>query len=501
MRLGTLPIINSLAMLIFVSAAAFGQSFQPAGLKCLINQLSARHRSLRIECLIANPPYGKTSLQFVDQFAGVNRLSERIRSLKIYDKQGVSLPLEIRGNGVFSFENSMPGTDISFSYEMHLARALDPSQYALVSSIGSDAAVLMLSDLLPGLCAVERQCTQSGNAVDLKIDAPENWQIATSEDSEGDSFRISDLSRAIFFIGKLRTKTVRIGAINLSVGIAGEINFSDEEIFLLAEAIAREQALMIGGRENGTFMLAIAPYPLPLTGLRSSAVTIGRTAVLLFNPNNNAQQSLKHFRRHLAHEMFHFYLPNAFNIRENFDWFWEGFTRYIALLTLARLGMVDLNEYLEAVSAEYETYLYNPARQQFSLIEASPEKFSSSASYDLVYHKGMFVAALYDLELRWQSSGQSSVLDVVKKLYGDFAGNDIKVGNKEVLEFLEKQGSFSITIKNDIRGIDEISLAKRVKHYGLIVEQSALTGGRLRLKAGGKLNSRQRKFLDALTAR
>src|SRR6185436_17150980 len=123
---------------------------------------------------------------------------------------------------------------------------------------------------------------------------------------------------------------------------------------------AREQAVIIGGKEHGDFLVTLAPFPQPLTGLRSSAVTIDHTVVLVLNPNNNVSQSLKHYRRHLAHEMFHFYLPNAFHIRENFDWFWEGFTRYVALATLLEGRLITISEYLDALQNEDEAYGVNP---------------------------------------------------------------------------------------------------------------------------------------------
>ena len=47
--------------------------------------------------------------------------------------------------------------------------------------------------------------------------------------------------------------------------------------------------------------------------------------------------------------MFHFYLPNAFVIRDNFDWFWEGFTRYVGLLSLLEAGVIRVDDYLDVL--------------------------------------------------------------------------------------------------------------------------------------------------------
>lgn len=497
MKFSLKPLIKISALFVLLVCPAVSQTIQPK-LDCHINQISTSNRSATITCSAANLPAGKTALQFTDQFAGVDQLSDRIHALKVSTSINSTLPLELRGNGLFLFAaNSGLAT---ISYEMRLARAFDPAQHALVSSIGSEAAVLMIGDLLPRICAESETC-EAPNPNTLKLSVPKDWQIATTERQRDGVYELADTSKAVFFLAGFRQRTAKLGDMNLRTAVAGQWNFSDEEIFSLAEAIAREQAAMIASREQGEFLILVSPFPQPLTGLRSSAVTIGRTVVLLLNPNGDSIQTVKHFRRHLAHEMFHFYLPNAFRIRENFDWFWEGFTRYLALMTLARLNLLTLDEYLDAVSSEYEAYLFNPSRAQMSLITASPDKFSSAASYDLVYRKGMLVAALYDLELRWQSRGKFDLTAVMKNLYKEFASTGREVGNQEVLNELGKLGDFTALIRNDMEGTKEIDLAERVKPYGFKIEQSATTRGRQRLRAAVKLNQRQQTMLSGLTGK
>jgi predicted metalloprotease with PDZ domain len=209
---------------------------------------------------------------------------------------------------------------------------------------------------------------------------------------------------------------------------------------------------------------------------------------------------MAHYRRHLAHEMFHFYLPNAFRVRENFDWFWEGFTRYVALVTLARLGQIGLQDYLDAIGTEYEAYWFNPARGQVSLLAASPEKFASAANYDLVYRKGMLVAALYDLDLRWQSKGKINLIDVIRALYRGYAIPGREIGNREVLDEMRRAGDFSRLIRDGIENAREIDLNAQINRYGLMLEWSATGRGKARLKTAIKLSSRQQSLLSELVA-
>lgn len=492
-------LLRSLLFAATLAVSVFGQGpASPAAepITCHIQQISPAQRRLNINCLLAASPAPRAVLRFVDQFAGVANLSERVRALKVKDAAGAALPLELRGGGLYVFSAS--NQPVTINYEMHLAQALDPGQQALVSSLGAEAAVLLPADLLPRVCANEEECEAALPRARLRITAPNAWQVVTTEILRGDHFELTEATRAVFFVARLRERTIKLGALNLRVALAGTWDFADEQIFDAATIIAREQDAMIGGAETGDFLLALAPFPQPLTGLRSSAVTTGKSAVLLLNAGNNPAQTFAHYRRHVAHELFHFYLPNAFRVRENFDWFWEGFTRYTALLTLLRLRLLNLQEYLDAVNAEYEAYLFNPLRAESSLIAASPEKFASVASYELVYRKGMLVAALYDLELRWQSKGKLSVVDVMRNLYRDYARRGRAVGNAEVLGELGKLTRFTRLIRDDIEGTRAIDLLARVKPYGLVLATGQATRGRGRLSPAPKMSARQRQFFSQL---
>ncbi|HMY73739.1 MAG TPA: hypothetical protein PLQ88_18115, partial [Blastocatellia bacterium] len=130
------PVV-ALAILFFaLGFNVFGQIPRP---DCRISQISTANHSLEVHCTISGLPAGKMRMQFTDDFAGVDRLSERLRAVNVTDERGGTLPLEIRGNGLYLFDgDSRP---LRLTYEMRLARAFDPSQFALVSGIGTETAV------------------------------------------------------------------------------------------------------------------------------------------------------------------------------------------------------------------------------------------------------------------------------------------------------------------------------------------------------------------------
>lgn len=487
---------NNSRWLFILFLLGFSSPVPASTLSCEISSFAPAERSFKVGCTVRNvPATGKIELRFLDRFAGIERMSDRIAGLQIKDATGQRLLPEILGNGGYRFA---PGNSaqITFEYEMRLARvmgaSLDPGRYALTSSLGPHAGFLLLSDVLPSICSVnEPMC--AWQSVRLKLHLPDEWQVATTEPESSQIFEVAEINRAIFFVGNLHTHTVQVEQMRIQVAVAEGTNLSTTQIIALAEAIARKQAAFIGSREQGNYLITLAPFPVPLTGLRSSALTRGRSVVMMLNPEPDAQRTWAVYQKHLAHEMFHLYLPEAFQARENFDWFWEGFTRYVALLTLNQLRLLSGREYLDEIGFEFEAYKTNPLRDRISLLAVSQGKFANAASYELLYRKGTLVAALYDLELRVQSDGKKTVLDIMRELYATYRQRDI--GNQEVLAALKKGGKFESFLRDYIEGTREIDLEDRVKSFGLKVENA---GGHPRLLAAKKLSGKQTAWLAAL---
>ena len=451
---------------------------------CRIFNVSVLDRAFDVACQI--PARERVRLFFKEEYAGIEKLNERVFSPRVRDSNGQSITLELRGGGQYALDaRNRPGP-VEFSYRVRLNGPLEPGQYALASSMGPEAAILYLADLVPRI-SEESTSEQPYSLSKVTIEAPEGWNISSLERGDGQTFEVSDHALATFFLGKLRKQP--------NTAIAGTWGFDDDRVVQLSKTIAQRQAAMMNVTLADNFLIALAPFPLPLTGLRSAGLARGRTVVLMLNQGNDALRTRAHFERHLAHEMFHFYLPNAFVIRDNFDWFWEGFTRYVGLLSLLEAGVIRVDDYLDVLLAEYDAYRVNPQRNSISLVSASPEKFASAANYEIVYRKGLLVAALYDLELRWQSRGKNRLSQVIANLYRDYALTRREVGNREVLDALKRAGNFSQQIANDIEGVSEIDLLARLEVYGIVMDRS-VSQGRARLVISPRLSDRQRELLS-----
>jgi predicted metalloprotease with PDZ domain len=502
----TRSVLRALGLVLLLSfqLTAFGQE-RASSLACRIFNISPASRSLEVACTASGLSGPKVEIRFLDSFAGIERMSDRIFKPRVRDSAGAPLQLEIRGGGLYSFNLPASGGAISLSYEIHFSNALEPAQYALASNLGSEGGHLMVTDLIPRLCPPGGSTAACGNTLRLRVEAPSGWKLATLATMVGrnsDWFEITDRESAVIFLGQFRERVIKVtdksgGSIRLA--IAGLWPFTDQQVEELVGAIARDQAQQMQGTEAGDFLVTLAPFPIPMTGRRSSGLARGHSIILLFNPGSDPKLALKHYERHLAHEMFHFYLPNAFRVREDFDWFWEGFTRYFALTTLLRTHQLEAKDYLEALEEEYAAYSANGKRGELSLIVAAPDRFGNPESYEIVYRKGMLVAALYDLELRWQSKGKHSLSDVMRALYQNYGRRQREVGNKEVIAELLRQGNFKLFVRDYIEGTREIELASTVAAYGFVVDPGTTPRSRPQLVVAPKLSDHQRELIDGLS--
>ena len=481
----------------FLALLFFAPAVSAASLYCQITPQFQTERSYKISCMAANLPAAqKVELRFLDQFAGSTQLSDRVSGLRIKDIDNVKLLPELYGGGVFRMKTRADG-NLAFEYEIKPARimgaAADPGKYALLSSLNENYGTILLADILPELCSVNaNNC--SPPAVRLKFILPANWEVATTEGESYGSYESATPARAVFFIGKLRKKIVNIGGTNLEIALAGDWRLSDMQLALTTATLAQEQSKFMRATPRGNHLVTLMPFPIPLTGLRSAALTRGQSVVMMLNPDNDAPSTLKLYQRLLAHEMFHFYVPEAFQIRENFDWFWEGFARYIGLLTMNRLGWLSRQELWQEMQNEFDYYRINLLRDAVSLINASPEKFADAASYNLIYHKGTLVAWLYDLETRRQSEGHKNITDAVVELYKNYAHTNSPIGNREVLATLRNAGKFDSFIQKYIEGTASIDLTDVLKPMGL---SSEMNSGRTRITVSKQLSSAQKKILNS----
>lgn len=107
----------------------------------------------------------------------------------------------------------------------------------------------------------------------------------------------------------------------------------------------------------------------------------------------------------VAHEAFHLWNGHALvpspDRAESTRWFMEGVTQYVALKTVRRLGLLELDDALDELARSAAAYLHNPAVR-----EGRASRFERRR---LPYDRGLLLALAFDAVLAKESGDQIGI--------------------------------------------------------------------------------------------
>lgn len=421
---------------------------------------------------------------FMQDYADISNLAERIEDFQAFDNKGEKLEIKKLNAGEY-FANIKPST---FKYQVNLTPSKKITDSAHISWLTQNQGILMLADLLPQM--------QSEN-VFVDFDLPQDFKIAHSypllESFESKEFELDD---AVFLVGRnWREKELKFSEKNqdkkVRLAIAGEWQFSDEEMLEMTKSIFEEYQKIFGEIPNSNSQIILSPFPQEITNFdRWRAETRGSTVTIISGVFPYKSQALQRLHEQLRHEIFHLWMPNSLSLSGNYDWFYEGFTIYHALKTGVILNQIRFEDFLNTLAKAYDL----SEGQTSSLIEASIKRWSGGGNF--VYAKGLVVAFLCDTAILQASKGKRSLKDVFREIYQMHnKKNQIQDGNSAIISILSSFPELNTIIENYLKGNSKISWENDLKLFG--IEQTKSNFG-IELKVSDKLNGRQKDLLDKL---
>jgi len=464
--------------LAILSAAAF--------LFCLsVTPASGQSSGSKVVVTIRTPPEVFVSIElatptnswsFRNSYAGALGLGDRIRGFQA-NESGTSLSVKNLAAGEFRLASAV--TRVSYAINIATRSTADLPH---ISWLTNDAGMLLLADLLPDLPEIKR-----GVAIDF--DLPEGWQVCSPISPVERGFLVSEPDKAVFMIGRdLRVSSKRDNGNELRLVTQGERRFSDKEVLSDGLKVLHDYERLTSLKLRFTPTIFIAPFHM--SGSNWKAETRGSTTMLLLN----SEASWKNWRNHLAiiftHELFHLWVPNSLQLSGDYDWFFEGFTSYIALQEALKLKLIRFQEYLNTLGRVYDSYL--SVSDDKSLLEASESRWTSSSS--AVYDKGMLVAFVYDLLLRRESAGASSLADRYRGLFAKFVDEPADA-NEVIIQTLTSSPATSEFSKTYIESVNRVELERMLPPLGIEVNK---TSSQTVLQVSKVLRDDQKKFLRTL---
>jgi predicted metalloprotease with PDZ domain len=156
-----------------------------------------------------------------------------------------------------------------------------------------------------------------------------------------------------------------------------------------------------------------------------------------------------------------------------------------------QLGYLTFQDYLDSLARAYDNYVAQQERDNFSLVEASARRWGGESG--LIYHKGMLVAALYDLKVRHSSRGKRSLDDVYRSLFRQHQKSTARrEGNTAVIDALDRVAGENEFSKQYIKTASRLDLVTALETFGLKVRRD---GARTQITISSSLSRAQSDLL------
>jgi hypothetical protein len=422
---------------------------------------------------------------FENSYAGIVGLGQRIKGFRLSSEDKQSIPVREAATG--EYQSDIEATN--FSYEVLLNFPSNPAHASHISWLSDRTGILMLHDLLP------REDKRLKTAISFHL--PQNWSISTSEPKlNRDEYQIRDIDRSIFYVGEnLREAYRRIDNLDLIFATNGDWAFKDDEALDIASRIVEKYRKDLRSLPSSVpIVLMMVQYPETGNVVQWSAETRGGTVLFLSKREPSRLAALSKAGVIWAHELFHVWVPNSLKFKGEYDWFYEGFTLYKALLTALEFEWLTFQDYLNAIGRAFDAYKAIENRDSLSLVEASRRRWTDSGT--LIYHKGLLVAFLYDLTLRHQTKGRLSLENVYRELFQRYGSSkEEQDGNSAVLGVLNSIGKMAPFTERFIEKRVEIDLEREIAEFGLLLSKG---GVRTHLTVVDSLDKTQQDILRKL---
>lgn len=344
-----------------------------------------------------------------------NGQASLIANLKVTDDDGK--PLDVQDLGGGDFKLSASGR-IHVRYRVQLSH----DQYrwpAGMEEVGyrTDEGVMLTGYAL--FLADGSDAIQGPITVDFAL--PKGWRALTPWTStNGDPMHFTVASRRellsnALFLGTSQTETIEAGGVELTLVLGKRYQPSRQRFVDLLRTQLTSYAGLFGGKPLSTrYLIIINQHESGDGGAFASSFS------QFIQGDADARNEVV-WGYVMAHELLHFW--NGLSLvpadyRE--EWFKEGATDYLTIMTLARNGLIDETLLFKRLENVPRRYLMARMLQglKISVREAGKDKQPNRL---LVYGGGSLAALALDLELRKRSNDHIGFPDLLRALYAEFA--------------------------------------------------------------------------------
>ncbi len=328
------------------------------------------------------------------------------------------------------------------------------------------------------------------NPVEVHIEAPEAWRIASGLDFKADDSRTlvarnyDVLVDSPIEIGLHDVIRFQAGGKPHELVIWGEAKYDEDQLIQDFTKIVEAQREIFGELpyQRYVFLLHVGK------GAGGGTEHLNSTIMQTSRRSLEDAKSYSRFLGLVSHEFFHTW--NVKQLRpagihpydyqsENYTkllWVCEGATSYYDDLTLVRTGLIKPKKYLQIISEAINRYRDRPGRLVQSLEDSSfdvwikfgpsPDDVNSEVSF---YSKGALVSLLLDLETRRVTHGVATFDAVMRRMYERFPLTGPGYTPQDLINTVNEISEVDLTafFERYVRGTEELDFESALETVGL----------------------------------
>ncbi|WP_445385516.1 M61 family metallopeptidase [Robiginitalea sp. IMCC44478] len=425
----------------------------------------------------------KASLQLQDSLLYMSpygpmpeRWPDYVRNLTVTNTEGMPLPFFQSGSG-WILKETVAGQQVHLTYEMVL-------EHEEISWPGGIDGVAYKRDW--GIMASGRSLFlmngKDKKAIEVRISRPEKWLVSLPWEAAGTGEEtyiardLVDLQESFLFAGTHKETLITRDGFTLKFVLGGDAVVAQEQQFTrVATEVMDYYIGLMGG----------IPKPGPGRSMRQSMVIIGASEnmdgevignhiSMFMNPQGDTMSRLMGWFM-FTHEFFHLWNGKTLRFSDSStEWFKEGFSNYYTIKALHSIGFVSEEAILGMLNhLFYQRYIQDPGYGSLPPSQAA-SGFSKDNHWGLIYGGGLFAAIAMDMEIRHNTENSSSLDDLMRQFYNDYAGKSRTIDRTAIVSAANAWGrtDFSAFIQAHIEGVQPIDLQPYLKYAGVEVNTS-----------------------------
>jgi predicted metalloprotease with PDZ domain len=344
--------------------------------------------------------------------------AEFIENLSAKNSTGQALSVKYNGDGEWNIAGKQTES-FTISYYVNLqhdkfewfeAGGVDEVSYATPEGFFATGYSLFIFPSVDDLSSVKD--------VKVSFKLPGNWKASTPWQSLGNNTykAASDLRFLLnncLFVGSHKEETINIEGFELRIAYNSSYEPSKALFMDLMTATLSECKHMFYGSMAKQYLIVINPHRMT-----DGSAFRGSFSQIINGPMNEISRVT--WGHTMIHETMHLWNGHSLRPEGQEEWFKEGFTDYLTVLTESRLGLFSQEIVMNRLEKIYSRYVIGKMIQQApeSLQEAGNRKQEIRS---LVYGGGTMFALALDVEMRTATNNKIGVDHLMQTLFEQYA--------------------------------------------------------------------------------